>query len=378
MTLLDLPSRLAKLVVSYSLNVQKGEMVAMQGSTEAIPLIKELYREILRAGAFPEVIIQFPGQEFLHVSEASEEMLSRESSVERHIIENCQALVLIQSDINPYETSRLPPTRLNLRRMGKAGVFMTFMERTMRAASREMSPDGGSPGAPDFRFISLPWVTAGQAVVSRMSLDELHAHLEKACFLDRPHPEQEWERQRIQQQALIERLSKVKKLRICAPGTDLELSVEGRTWLNCFGLGDLPDGEVFTAPREDSVNGVVKFSFPARSASGIQLTFKDGVVVSASAESGDAYLQETLRTPGANRLGEIGIGANFNIQHPIGQILFDEKIGGTLHLALGSAYPASGGTNQSPLHWDLIVDLRPPGSTLSGDGEIILKEGRFT
>lgn len=361
MSIDDLPSRLAKLVVNYCLNVQKGEMIAMQGSTESVPLVRELYREIIRRGAFPEVVLQFPGQEYIHVNEASEELLGRESSVERHIIENCQGLILIQSDINPYETSKLPPARVNLRRMGKAGVFMTFMQRVDK---------------PGFRFISLPWVTQGQAVVSRMSLEQLSHHLEKACFLDHPDPTREWERQRVEQQKLADRLSKVKKLNIRAEGTDISLSVEGRNWLNCFGLADLPDGEVFTAPVEDSVNGTVKFSFPAKNASGVQLTFKDGIVVAAKADSGDKYLQETLQTPGANRLGEIGIGTNFNIVEPIGQILFDEKIGGTVHLALGSAYPASGGKNQSPLHWDMIMDLRSEGELL-GDGEMILKGGHF-
>jgi len=358
----DLPSKLARLVVEYSLSIQKGEMVAIQGSTEAIPLVRELYREILKAGGYPEVFLQFPGQEFIHVSEASEEQLSHESTVERHIIENCSALILLQADPNPYETSKVSPARLNLRRMGKAGVFMTFMQRVDK---------------PGFRFMSMPWPTQGQAVISRMSLDELTSHLEKSCFLDCPDPAAEWNKLRDSQAKVIERLSRTKKLRIRAEGTDIEMSVEGRTWLNCFGLADLPDGEVFTAPIEDSVNGTVKFSFPAKNASGIQLTFKDGVVTAAHAETGDAYLQETLRTPGANRLGEIGIGTNFNIKNPIGQILFDEKIGGTVHLALGSAYPASGGKNQSPLHWDLIVDLRSEGE-ISADGEVILKGGKFT
>jgi aminopeptidase len=361
MSTLELPSKLAKLVIHYSLDVQKGQMVAIQGSTEAAPLIKELYREILRAGAYPEILMQFPDQEYIHVTEASEEILGRESSVERHIIEHCDALILVQSDPNPYETSRLPVARLNQRRMGKAGPFMTFMQRV---------------DTPGFRFMSMAWPIMGQAVISRMSLEELSGRLEKACFLDCPDPEGEWERQRTAQQKLVDRLARVKNLRILTTGTDLELSVEGRNWLNCYGLADLPDGEVFTAPVEDSANGTVKFSFPARKASGIQLTFKDGEVVSAKADSGDDYLQETLRTPGARRLGEIGIGTNFNITDPIGQILFDEKIGGTVHLALGSAYPASGGKNQSPLHWDLITDLRNGGELL-GDGQLILKGGQF-
>jgi aminopeptidase len=361
MSNLDLPSKLAELVVQYSLEVKKGQMVAIQGSTEAVPLIKELYAEVLRAGAYPEVVMQFPGQEYVHVSQSSEALLARESSVERHIIENCDALILIQSDPNPFETNNLPAAKRNLRRMGKAGIFSTFMQRV---------------DTPGFRFMSMMWPTQGQAVISRMSVEELTHHLEKACFLDCPHPAGEWDRQRAAQQALIERLSRVKKLRIIAADTDLELSVEGRNWLNCYGLADLPDGEVFTAPLEDAVNGTVKFSFPAKNAAGIQLTFQNGEVTSAKAEAGNEYLQETLRTPGARRLGEIGIGTNFNIIDPIGQILFDEKIGGTVHLALGSAYPASGGKNQSPLHWELIVDLRD-GGELRGDDRIILKGGQF-
>jgi aminopeptidase len=361
MSILELPSKLAKLVIHSSLEVKKGQMVAIQGSTEATPLIKELYREILRAGAYPEVVMQLPDQEYIHASEASDEILARESSVERHIIEHCDALILIQSDPNPFETSRVPASKLNLRRMGKAGVFMSFMQRV---------------DTPSFRFMSMPWPTQGQAVISRMSLEELSGRLESACFLDYPDPQGEWERQRATQQKLINRLLQVKNLRIRTLDTDLELSVDGRNWLNCYGRQDLPDGEVFTAPLENSVNGTVKFSYPARKASGIQLTFKYGEVVSAKADTGDDYLQQTLLTPGARRLGEIGIGTNFNITDPIGQILFDEKIGGTVHLALGSAYPASGGTNQSPLHWDLIIDLRQDGELL-GDGQAILKGGQF-
>jgi aminopeptidase len=361
MSIHDLSSKLAKLVVHYSLEVKKGQMIAIQGSTEALPVIKELYRQIVRVGAYPEVVLQFPGQEYIFINEAQDELLSRESSLERHIIEHCDALILIQSDPNPYENTRLPTARVNLRRAGKAGVFMTFMQRV---------------DTPGFRFMSMPWPTQGQAVISRMSQEELMVRLEKACFLDCFDPAQEWERQRKQQQALIDRLSTVKTLRIRAEHTDLEMSVEGRRWLNCYGLADLPDGEVFSAPREDSINGTVRFSFPARNASGIQLTFEDGQVVSSSADSGEDYLRETLQVTGARRLGEVGIGTNFNITEPIGQILFDEKIGGTVHLALGSAYPASGGKNQSPLHWDLIVDLRQDGELLA-DGQVIMKGGRF-
>ena len=172
---------------------------------------------------------------------------------------------------------------------------------------------------------------------------------------------------------MIERLRAAGEIRIQAPGTDLTLDVGGRTWINSDGRRNMPSGEVFTGPHEASANGTVRFTIPSSpggvDVAGVELRFEDGVVVDARAERGDDYLQQTLGTdPGARRLGELGIGTNTGITQATGMILLDEKIGGTVHLALGRSYPETGGTNESAVHWDLICDLRDGGRLLA-DGE---------
>ena len=183
------------------------------------------------------------------------------------------------------------------------------------------------------------------------------------------------------QAGLIERLAGAHELRIEADGTDLTLRVEGRTWVNSDGRRNMPSGEVFTGPLETSANGTIRFTVPSSprgvAVEDVELTFRDGEVVGARAARGQDYLDRTLATdPGARRLGEIGIGTNRGIDRPIGAILFDEKIGGTVHLALGRSYPETGGLNESAVHWDLICDLRQ-GGRLSADGEVVQEGGAF-
>jgi aminopeptidase len=190
-----------------------------------------------------------------------------------------------------------------------------------------------------------------------------------------------WGGLRAFQEELIGRLKQAREIRIEAEGTDLTLSVKGRTWVNSDGRRNMPSGEVFTGPVETSANGRIRFDVPSSPAgihvSGVELVFQDGEVVEARAEQGDEHLQRALATdPGARRLGELGIGTNFGIDRPSGTILFDEKIGGTVHLALGRSYPETGGTNESALHWDLICDLRRGGG-ISADGALLQSDGRF-
>jgi aminopeptidase len=214
-----------------------------------------------------------------------------------------------------------------------------------------------------------------------MSLDDFEAFVRRALFLDQPDPERSWGELRAFQAALIERLKGARELRLESTGTDLTLSVKGREWVNSDGRRNMPSGEVFTGPHEASANGSVRFDVPSSPAgvdvAGVELQFEDGLVVGARAERGEEYLQRSLQIDeGARRLGEIGIGTNFGIDRAVGATLFDEKIGGTVHLALGRSYPETGGRNESALHWDLICDLRP-GGRLSADGEVIVQDGRF-
>jgi aminopeptidase len=205
------------------------------------------------------------------------------------------------------------------------------------------------------------------------------AFLERALFLDRPDPAGAWTELSNRQAAIVERMARVREVRIEADGTDLRLRVDGRTWINSDGRRNMPSGEVFTGPLEDSAQGTIRFGIPSMvrgaEVTGVELTFKDGEVVAAHAQHGDGQLQAALgMDDGSRRLGELGIGTNVGIDRPTGSTLLDEKMAGTVHLALGRSYPETGGTNDSALHWDLICDLRS-GGRLSADGEPVVEDG---
>jgi aminopeptidase len=213
-----------------------------------------------------------------------------------------------------------------------------------------------------------------------MSEGDYASFVTRALFLDRPDPVQAWRELTEVQGRLVGRLAVAREIRIEAPDTDLRLRVDGRTWINSDGKHNMPSGEVFTGPLEDSANGTIRFAIPSSptglEVADIRLTFAEGRVVEASAERGDEYLQAALQTDaGARFLGEIGIGTNVGIDRPTGSIMLDEKMAGTVHLALGRSYPVTGGTNQSALHWDMICDLRD-GGRLSVDGETLPLTGR--
>jgi aminopeptidase len=223
--------------------------------------------------------------------------------------------------------------------------------------------------------------TEALAQEAEMSLADYEEFVFRAMALNEDDPVEYWKAKHAEQERLIERLHRAEEIRISAPGTDLTLSVGGRTFINDSGEKNMPGGEVFTGPIEDSVNGTVHFGVPAavsgREVSGVRLRFENGEVAESSAEKGEEYLHAMLDADeGARRLGELGIGTNFGIERATKSILFDEKLGGTVHLAVGRSYPETGGKNDSAVHWDLICDLRD-GGELYADGELLQKDGRF-
>ena len=214
-----------------------------------------------------------------------------------------------------------------------------------------------------------------------MSEDDYADFVERALFLDQPDAVASWARLREQQAGVIERLAPAREIHIETAGTDLRLNVAGRTWINSDGRRNMPSGEVFTGPHEHSANGTIRFDVPSSGrgvdVAGVELTFKDGEVTAAHAHVGDQHLQAALATDaGARFLGELGIGTNTGIDRATGSTLLDEKMAGTVHLALGRSYPETGGTNKSAVHWDLICDLRK-GGRVSVDGEPLIQDGRF-
>jgi aminopeptidase len=354
------PARFARLLAGYCLEVQPGQQVLVRSTTLAAPLLLELQREILEREAWPLLRVALPGAEESYWSAARDVHLDSFAPLDLVETEAIDARLAIQAPENTTALAAVDPARLT--RAARARV--PIREAAMRA-----------------RWCGTLWPTPAGAQQAGMGTGQFAAFVERALFLDRDDPVAAWGELRDRQARLIERLSAADELRIEAEGTDLRLSVKGRTWVNSDGKRNMPSGEVFTGPLEDSAQGVIRYSIPA-SPNGVEvrdvvLRFEQGRVVEATAAAGQAYLRETLATdPGASRLGEIGIGTNFGIDRPVGTILFDEKIGGTVHLAVGSSYPETGGVNESAVHWDMICDLRT-GGTLSADGVDVMVDGEF-
>ena len=347
----------AELLAHYCLSAQPGERLLVAGSTLAEPLIAAVTRELLRAGARPVVRLSYPGQDADFANLASEEVLGA---------------------LHPAELADEESFGGSLRILtpGAEGAADPARQARLIAARAAL---GAARARHKWSLTLYP--TPQAAAEAGLSLPDFEDFVMRAMFLDRPDPVAAWGEVRARQAGLIERLSRADVVRIEAPGTDLTLRVGGRQWANSDGRRNMPSGEVFTGPLEDSAQGVVTFSLPARYGgqwvSGVRLVFRDGVVVEAGAEEGEAALHAALDTdPGARRLGELGIGTNFGITRATGNILFDEKIGGTVHLALGRSYPETGGLNRSAVHWDLIADLRR-GGRLSLDGEVWQEGGQF-
>jgi aminopeptidase len=354
------PAAFARLLCGYCLDVQAGQQVLVRSTTLAAPLLLALQREIMDADAWPLLRTELPEQ-----SEAW-----WEAARDTHLDSVAPSMVTEAREADASLRIQAPDNTRAL-----AGVDP---ERTARAA-RAQAPV--REAMLDRRWCLTLWPTPALAQEAGMGDAAFADFVARALFLDRPDPVAAWGELHDRQQRLIERLAPARELRIEAPGTDLVLRVDGRTWVNSDGRRNMPSGEVFTGPLEDSAEGRIRYTIPSSprgvEVSGIELVFRAGEVVEARAERGEDVLRSALETdPGARRLGEIGIGTNFGIDRPIGNILFDEKIGGTVHLAIGRSYPETGGVNESAVHWDMICDLRG-GGRLTADGEPVVVDGRL-
>jgi aminopeptidase len=355
------PAAFADLIAGYCLEVEAGQQVLVRSTSLAAPLLLELQRAVLERDAWPLLRVEVPGQTRGFYEHAREWQLDDFAPMALYEARKAKASVGIQAPEDVRALAGLDPERLTRARRARAPIS----EATMKQ-----------------RWCSTLWPTPALAEQAGMPLEDFEAFVARALFLDRPAgPEAAWGELRAFQDALIARVGRAKTIRIEADGTDVTLDVGGRTWVNSDGRRNMPSGEVFTGPVETSATGRVRFTIPSSPAgvevSGVELELRGGEVVGARADEGEEYLHRALATDdGARRIGELGIGTNFGIDRAIGTILFDEKIGGTIHLALGRSYPETGGKNVSALHWDLICDLRP-GGRLSADGKTIMRDGDF-
>jgi aminopeptidase len=355
------PQAFAELLCGYCLDVAAGEQVLLRSTTLAAPLLLELQRAVLARRAWPLLRVELPGESEVFYAHAADEQLDSFAPLALVEAERLDCRIAVQAPFNTRALGDVDPGRL-----------------ARAARSRRPVRDALLAGT---RWCGTLWPTEALAQQAGMSLAGYAAFVRGALFLDRDDPVAAWGELREFQARLIERLASARELHIEAPGTDLRLRVDGRSWINSDGRRNMPSGEVFTGPVEDSAEGSVSFDLPSSPAgvqvSGVRLTLRAGEVVAAEADQGAHYLREMLASDaGARRLGELGIGTNYGIDRPTGTILLDEKIGGSVHLALGRSYPETGGRNESALHWDLICDLRA-GGMLSADGEPIQRDGRF-
>ena len=346
------PGAFAALLCDYCLEVQPGQQVAVRSTTLAAPLLLALQTALLEREAWPLLRTTLPGQDAGFWSAARDRHLDESPSADLAEAQATDASLSIHAPDNTRALSGVDPARMARAARARAPIREAALKR---------------------RWCVTLWPTAAGAQQAGMATDEFAAFVRRAMFLDREDPVAAWHELRERQARLIATLERASEIRIEAAGTDLTLSVAGRTWINSDGRRNMPSGEVFTGPVETSAEGRIRFEIPSSprgvEVAGIELEFREGRVTAARADRGDDVLQATLATDdGARILGELGMGTNMGIDRPVGQILFDEKIGGTVHLDLGRSYPETGGTNESAVHWDMICDLR--------DGGRILADGR--
>jgi len=353
--------KLARVLVDYSVDAAEREQVLIAGGTAAEPLVKEVYVRLLDVGAIPVPFLVLPGIQELFFEHATEIHYERTPPAIRSLYEGADAVISILAPHNTRALAGVDPRKQQ-----------TLGKRDKALQDIILGKD---------RWALTLFPTQALAQESEMALGEYEEFVFQAMALDEDDPVGFWREKAEEQQRLIERLESAREVRIVGVETDLMLSIEGRRFINGDGRHNMPCGEVFTGPVEDSANGEIYFGVPVavagREVSGVRLRFEEGRVVEASAEKGEEYLNSMLEADeGARYLGELGIGTNYGIPRATRNILFDEKLGGTVHLAVGRSYEKTGGRNDSSVHWDLICDLRE-GGELYADGELIERDGRF-
>jgi aminopeptidase len=360
--------KLAGVLVEYSAGVKKGDLCRISGESAGLPLMEALQEKILLAGGHPFVMVTTDAMDEAFYRVATEEQLKFASPVSQFVVENIDVSIGIWADENTKSMTNVDPKKQAMAAQARRPISKRFLER---AAEGKL------------RWVGTQYPTQGSAQDAEMSLREYEEFVFCGGLLHLPDPIAAWKEISQRQQRLADYLNTVKEVHVIGKDTDLRLGVAGRRWINCDGHENFPDGEVFTGPIEDAVNGTIRYTFPAvhhgRECHDIQLTFKDGKVVDARASKGEDFLHAMLdQDAGARILGEFAIGTNFGIKRYTKNTLFDEKIGGTCHAAVGAAYPETGGKNDSGLHWDMVCDLRQPGCRIEVDGKTILEEGKFT
>lgn len=355
----------SNLILDYCVGVKKFDEVAIYASTEAFPLVRELWKGVVVRGGYPRLVLTDDILTEILYRYAPPELLSYTSPIDKFIMERINVRISILSPTHSKPLVGIDPDRLRVRSKAMSEIREVFMRRDATG---------------DLRWVVAPYPTRAMAQEAGMSIIEFEEFVYRAVKLYSENPVNAWIQQAEMQKKVIALLSKIDELRIVDSDTDLTLKIGGRIWINDDGKNNMPGGEVFTAPHEDSAEGRIVFSYPAIysgfEVEGVKLEFRRGEVVNASAIKGEEFLKKLLEVDdGAKRVGELAFGLNYDITQFTKEILFDEKIGGTMHLALGAAYLRTGGVNKSSIHWDMIKDMRR--GRVYADGDLVYENGRF-
>ena len=358
-------TKLAQVLVQYSLNLQPGEQFSLQTTPAAEELALAVYKEAVLAGANTFTRISLPGAEETFYKNASDEQLDYVSPISKLITETFDASLYIMADLNTRDLSGVDPERMSRSRKAHADLNQRFSER---AARKEL------------KWSLTLYPTYAMAQEANMSLLDYQDFVYEAGMLHLDDPVAFWKKEGESQREIINWIEGHDKIVLKGSSVDLTFSIKGRTFEAADGKYNFPDGEIFTGPVEDSANGYIRFSYPAlyggQEIEDIELWFEEGKVVKEKASKNQDLLTKMLDTDeGARYLGEWGIGTNYGIQHFSKNMLFDEKMGGTIHLAVGSAYPETGSKNKSGIHWDMLCDMSD--AEMLADGEVFYKNGKF-
>jgi aminopeptidase len=354
---------MAILVTEYCLPVSEGKKIGIVGNDIAKPLIQQLYKQVLLKKGYPEVYAIVDGLEEILYTYAMREQLTYVSPFLKYFLENIDGIIRIHAESNVKRLSTIPPERIKERDASQTEIISAY--------AKHVRPGG---------LTIIPYPTQAFAQEAEMSFFEYEDFVGKACFLDKRDPVEEWKKLSEEQERIIKELDKVENLRFVGYDTMLNLSVKGRKWINADGHINMPDGEIFTSPIENSAEGVIRFTYPGiyggKEIENVLLFFEKGKVVKAKAEKGEDFLNQLLKVDeGAARVGEIAFGTNKNIRRFTKNVLFDEKMGNCIHLALGRGFPMAGGENFSNIHLDLLKDMT--SGEVYADGKLIYKNGEF-
>jgi aminopeptidase len=360
-------NKLAQVLVHYSLKLKKGKLLQIKGEVTAMPLMLACYEEALKVGAHPYMQFLSIEAEEMFYRLASDDQLNYISPMVKLEYDKMDAMISLWGTQNTRHLNGVAPQKIAARRKAGKALFQKFFKR---------EADG------TLKWVGTQFPTHADAQQAEMSLHDYEDFVYNAGCINLKDPVKHWEQVAREQARLVKILNRFDRLHLRAADTDLKLRVRGRKWISCAGTENFPDGEIFTGPIEDSVEGCVSFTYPStyggRTVEGVRIELKKGKVVRESASKGEDYLKAMLNMDkGARFIGEFAIGTNYQIQRATGNTLFDEKIGGSFHMAMGASIPESGGKNQSSLHWDIVCDLKK-GGEIEADGKIIYRNGKFT